>query len=132
MSRPRLIYVGRVGSAGADPTRRLLAEGVALEPGAEVVLERRRSPWREERGTVRVIVGSQPGRADVHLAGDGVAPEHVRIYQADGRTELRPMQSAPTRVDGRDVSALEWVPLRGGEEIEIGPWKFRFEDAASA
>ena len=117
---------------GADDESRapLHLEGQPLDPGTRVPAVWRRSPpWNPKLGFERVILGSHPSRADLHLEGDGVQLEHARMYFAreGDRIEFRPLEADTTRIDGRDIERLEVVPLGGGEQIEIGPWKFRFE-----
>src|SRR5262245_37219368 len=125
MRRPRLIYLGRTdeGQPGAAAPP-LLWEGAALAPGTELPLLRKRSPWGASRDVERVIVGSQGARADVLLHGEGLQPEHVRLYLPSDPAapiDLLAIREAPVRVNGRAVGPRDWSPLAGGEEIELGP-----------
>jgi hypothetical protein len=121
----RLVFLG--GPAGAEP---LLHDGAPLLPAVEIPLVRKRSPWNPARDVERVIVGSHAGRADVRLEGKGIRPEHVRIYLP--RDEAQPVDllaihPGSTRAAGRAVEPRDWSRLAGGEEIELGPWRFRYE-----
>jgi hypothetical protein len=121
----RLIFLG---SGEADGELRL--DGQPLQIGDAIPLERKRSPWREGAGALRVIVGSHPSRADALLTGDGIFPEHVRIYfPGDGSpTDLRALHPASASLNGTPVEQLAWTPLHGGEELSLGPWRFRYEE----
>jgi hypothetical protein len=121
----RLVFLG----AGGE--ERLRGEGKLLEPGDVLVLERRRSPWNPHRDVDRVIVGSHRQRADVLLEGKGVHPEHVRLYlpRSEGPVDLCPIRPESTRVNDRAVEPREWTQLAGGEELCLGPWRFRYESA---
>lgn len=136
-------------SAGAAPP--LLCEGAPLEPGQSVPLVHRRSPWRADGSVRRVILGSHPSRADVRLEAPDLRPEHLRIYltlsPATAKTgappveralaerlpaarplvEVRPLAGAAVRVNRRALEELEWRRLEGGEEIQLGSWRFRLE-----
>jgi hypothetical protein len=103
---------------------------VPLATGAELDVRRKRSPWGASRDVERVIVGSHGARADVLLSGEGIHPEHVRLYlPADPAPpiDLLAIREASTRVNGRAVEPRDWTQLAGGEEIELGPWRFRYE-----
>lgn len=79
----------------------------------------------------RVIVGSHEARADVLLNGEGIYPEHVRLYisrEGGVPADLLVIHPASTRVNGRAVEPREWTSLSGGEELELGPWRFRYEE----
>ena len=130
MNVRRLVYVGKAAGDDPEDTRALRCEGQVVEPDAAFELERRRSPWSESRPHVRVIVGSHPSRADLLLQGDRIYPEHVRFYfpkEEDGPTDLRVIHEDSTLVNGKPASAREWVRLEGGEEIDLGPWRWRYE-----
>lgn len=130
-----LVFVGRVeepvGTAGAAPSEAsLLYEMDALAPGTVLPLERKRSPWSAGRATERVIVGCHPARADVFLKGEGIRAEHVRVYfprQADGAADLLVIESNTTTVGGQPVEPRDWTSLEGGEEIDLGPWRFCYQ-----
>lgn len=109
--------------------RPLLYEGLQLQAGTDLPLVRCRSPWSEQRDTERILVGSHPARADVLLSGVGIHPEHVRLYlplDSSQATDLLVIRPGSTRVDGRLVEPREWAALRGGEILELGPWRFRY------
>lgn len=113
-----------------DPVSgKLLLEGSALEPGTMVPLKRTRSPWKLTHGAERVIVGCREKRSDVLLRGEGIRQEHLRVYidVKGGPTDLRALESDSTRVDSVAVEALAYTPLYGGETIDIGSWRFRYE-----
>lgn len=116
-------------SKAREKTASLLHEGCALAPGALLPLVRKRSPWRAGRPTERVLVGSHPARADILLEGEGIRPEHVRVYfprEGDGPADLLVIESHTTRVAGQPVEPRDWTALQGDEEIEFGPWRFRY------
>lgn len=108
----------------------ILIEGETPEPGHKVSLVRRRSPWDPERDVVRVIVGSNPARADVLIEADGIEPEHFRLYlplQGEGPNDLKVIVDGTVGINGRTVPHTEWYPLEDGDELECGTWIFRFE-----
>jgi len=119
----RLVFLGARGD------ERLRGEGKLLEPGDALILERRRSPWNPHRDVERVIVGSHRQRADVLLEGEGVHPEHVRLYfpRSGGPLDLSAILPDSTRVNDRPVEPRDWTQLAGGEELCLGPWRFRYE-----
>jgi hypothetical protein len=130
--RRRLVYLGP--APGAAPAGELLHEGGPLVAGARLELVRKRSRWNAHRGVERIIAGSHAGRADLLLEGAGVHPEHVRLYlplQTEGPNDLLSTQPGSVRVNGRDVAPRDWCALRPGDEVELGPWLFRFEQDAA-
>lgn len=126
MSEHELVFLGEA-AATRRPRAELRHEGRVLETGTALRLVRVRSPWKPGRSVERVIVGSHDARADLRLEGDGIHPEHARFYidVAGGTIDLRPLHPNSMRVDNRPLEPLEWVPLRGGETIELGGWRFR-------
>jgi len=109
--------------------RPLLHEGLPLQVGTDLPLVRCRSPWSAQRDTERIIVGSHPARADVLLSGVGIHPEHVRLYlpsDPGAATDLLVIRPGSTRLEERPVEPREWAALRGGEILELGPWRFRY------
>jgi len=127
-STRRLIFLGRTGDEPSGDA--LLHEGRPLSPGEALSIERKRSPWNAHRGVERVIVGSHPARADVLLEGPGIRPEHVRIYfplSGPGPADLLPIEGADTKILGSSAGPRDWSSLQGGEELELGPWRFRYE-----
>jgi len=128
-SARRLVFLGRTGEEPSGEP--LLHEGRPLSPGDALPLARKRSPWNAHRGVERVIVGSHPARADVLLEGVGIRPEHVRLYfplSGPGPADLLPIEGAETRVLGRAAGPRDWTGLEGGEELALGPWRFRYEN----
>lgn len=127
MTAARLIFQGPADSRPDD----LRGEDAVLAAGDVLPARWHRSPpWNPRLGFERVIIGSHPSRADVRLEGEGIEPEHVRIYFSrddDEIIDFRPLEASTTRVDGRLLERLEIVRMRGGETVELGPWKFRFE-----
>ncbi len=108
----------------------ILIEGEAPGPGHKVSLVRRRSPWDPERDVVRVIVGSDPARADVLIEAEGIEPEHLRLYlplKEDGPNDLKVIVDGTVGINGRTVLHNEWYPLAAGDEVECGTWIFSFE-----
>ena len=125
-----LVYLGACACATEPPPGVLLHEGVPLLPGARLDLVRTRSPWSPHRDHDRVIVGSHPARADVRLTGAPIRAEHLRLYLPKDVTrpvDLRAIVPGTTQVDGKDVGPHDWTPLSGGEEIRLGPYRFRYE-----
>lgn len=54
----------------------------------------------------------------------GVAAQHARIWQRDGRPMLHHVAAGyQTQVNGGSV---EWATLNDGDEIAIGPYRFQF------
>ena len=122
----RLVFLGNVKGQGG-----LLFEGQPLPPNQALRLQRKRSPWNPAREVERVIVGSHGARADILLEGEGIYPEHVRLYipkESGVPADLLVINPASTRVNGRLVEPREWTSLSGGEELELGPWRFRYEE----
>lgn len=134
MSARRLVYLGVLPNLSADTTGELHCEGASLEPNTACPLRRSRSPWSDHRPHERVIVGSHPDRADILLQGDTIYPEHVRFYfpkEGDGLTDMMVIHDDSTQVDGEMMPAHQWISLRGGEEIALGRWRWRYEAVAS-
>ncbi len=128
MNAPQLEYLRAEAPSAAD---RLEWDGRPVEPGERIPLCWERSPiWNPRHRFSRIILGSDPDRADVRLVGTGVQAEHIRFYisNADGSIEMRPMHGQSTRLDGRSLERLEECTLQGGEELTIGPWVFRLQE----
>ncbi|MBI4604216.1 MAG: FHA domain-containing protein [Planctomycetes bacterium] len=125
MVHRRLVFLGPRGSGEA-----LRYEGRLLQGGESLPVVRTRSPWSPSAAAERVIVGAHPARADVLLEGAGIHPEHVRLYvpRAGGPADFLAIHPASTRVNGKPVEPRDWTRLEGGEEVELGPWRFRYED----
>ena len=135
MVRRRLLYLGphpegaRSGDKSA-PSEKLLYEGKPLKRDSLVDLVRKRSPWSSSRPVERVLVGSHPARADVWLQGVGVGYEHARLYLSRASSEvndLKVMRPDEVWVNERAVDVGEWYDLKPGDELRLGPWRFRFE-----
>lgn len=129
MEAPQLEFLG---AEGLSPSERLAWEGRPIEPGERIPIAWGRSPiWNPRHRFSRIILGSDPDRADLRLVGSGIREEHIRFYvsTADGSLEMRPMHERSTRLDGRWLERLEECRLRGGEELAVGPWRFRLETA---
>ena len=130
MTIRRLVYLGQVTGADVRDTAVLRCEGKPVEAEAVFELLRRRSPWRESRQHVRVIVGSHPGRADILMEGDRIFPEHARFYfpkDTGGPLDLMVIHEDSTHLNGEPAPAHQWLTLEGGEEIDFGPWRWRYE-----
>jgi hypothetical protein len=126
----RLVFLGTT----AAPLF-LRHEGEVIAAGHVLLLVRRRSPWNPQRDTDRVIAGTHPSRADLLLAGEGIHPEHIRIYFSKvpgSPADLLAIHPGSTRVNGLPVEPREWTRLLGGEEISLGPWRFRYEAVAGS
>ncbi len=123
----KLIFKGSSEEVEGD----LTSEGKVLVPGDDLKVVWYRSPkWNPKLGFERVIIGSHPERADVRLEGDGIGLEHVRMYFSKNdptHIDFRPLEEDSTKVQGRWIDKLEIVRMKGGEDIEIGPWRFQFE-----
>ena len=82
-----------------------------------------------ELGGGPAVIGS--GRdATVRLEGEGVAPEHARIWLRDGRYLLHHTAGLRRRtlVGG---AVADWVTLEPGDEVQIGAHRLVFEDAGT-
>ena len=121
-----LVYQG----SRKSETGEILVEGKVPEPGDKVSLERRRSPWDPERDIVRVIVGSDPARADVLIEAEGIEPEHFRLYLSlrdDNPNDLKVIVDGTVGINGRTIPHTEWYPLENGDEVHCASWIFRYE-----
>ena len=80
-------------------------------------------------GAYQRIVLAHAGEPEVRFEGStGGVLTALGIYLLEsGRVDFRPLEEETTRVEGRSLDRLEIVSLGGGEEVEIGPWRFRFE-----
>ena len=122
-------YLVYQGSRKSEPGE-ILVEGEPPEPGHKVSLERRRSPWDPQRDVVRVIVGSDPARADVLVEAAGIEPEHFRLYlslENESPNDLKVIVDGTVGINGRTIPHTEWYPLVSGDEIVCGTWVFRYE-----
>lgn len=136
MLQRRLVYLGpEPAASGERSPEPLRYEGRPLEPDATIDLVRRRSPWNPAKRIERIVMGSNPTRADVLLEGEGLAAEHARLYLSTDDpdvNDLRAMQGVRLLVNGREVDVHEWCALKPGDEVQMGCWRFRFSvgDAA--
>lgn len=127
------VYLGGVGQTDAAEStagQDLLHEDSPLNVGDRLELVRTRSPWNPHRDVERVLIGSHAVRSDVLLRGDGIRPEHIRLYlprTADGPDDLRAIPGARVLVNGREVDHHEWCDLQSGDEVVLAHWRFRFE-----
>ena len=126
MPSRKLIYLG----SNTPESGEILVEGEPFQSGSAVVVKRRRSPWDPARPVERVIVGSDPARADVLIDAPGIEAEHVRLYlpvAGDGDNDLKVIVDGTVKVNARNVPHTEWLAVRSGDELELGPWLFRFD-----
>ena len=126
MPSRKLTYLG----SSASDSSEILVEGEAFLPGGVVALKRRRSPWDPSRPVERVILGSNPARADVLVKAVGIEAEHVRLYlpvDSCGDNDLKVIVDGTVKVNGRNVPHTEWLALVDGDELEMGGWAFKFE-----
>ena len=126
MPSRKLTYLG----SSASDSSEILVEGETFLPGGVVALKRRRSPWDPSRPVERVILGSNPARADVLVKAAGIESEHVRFYlpvDGCGDNDLKVIVDGTVKVNGRNVAHTEWLALVDGDELELGGWVFKFE-----
>ena len=118
-----------LGSSASD-SGEILVEDKAFLPGGVVALKRRRSPWDPSRPVERIILGSNPARADVLVKAVGIEAEHVRFYlpvDGCGDNDLKVIVDGTVKVNGRNIPHTEWVALVDGDELELSSWLFKFE-----
>ena len=118
-----------LGSSASD-SGEILVEGEAFLPGGVVALKRRRSPWDPSRPVERIILGSNPARADVLVKAVGIEAEHVRFYlpvDGCGDNDLKVIVDGTVKVNGRNIPHTEWLALVDGDELELSSWLFKFE-----
>ena len=118
-----------LGSSASD-SGEILVEDEAFLPGGEVALKRRRSPWDPSRPVERIILGSNPARADVLVKAVGIEAEHVRFYlpvDGCGDNDLKVIVDGTVKVNGRNIPHTEWVALVDGDALELSSWLFKFE-----
>lgn len=121
-----------LGSSAAEPGE-ILIEGEPGAPGGSVSLKRRRSPWDPSRPVERVIIGSNPARADVLIKADGIEPEHFRLYlpiDGEGDNDLKVIVDGTVKVNGVDVRHTAWHALLAGDELDLNSWLFRYEESS--
>jgi hypothetical protein len=81
-------------------------------------------------GREPAILGSA-NECTIVLAGDGIAPEHARIWVRQGKYLLHHVGglSRKTFVSGQEA---DWVVLEPGDEVVIGAHRLVFEDKRAA
>ena len=118
-----------LGSSASD-SGEILVEDEAFLPGSVVALKRRRSPWDPSRPVERIILGSNPARADVLVKAVGIEAEHVRFYlpvDGCGDNDLKVIVDGTVKVNGRNIPHTEWIALVDGDELALSSWLFKFE-----
>jgi hypothetical protein len=125
----RLIFLG---AADGTSTSTLTDAGTPLRVNDPVALTLKYAHRWTREDVTRVIVGSNPDRADVLLVDEPltIGGEHVRFYlnHADPpASHLRPMKNAPVTINGELQKPFEWIHPKNGDEILLGKWRFRFE-----
>ena len=126
MSSRKLTFLG----SSASDSGEILVEDEAFLPGGVVALKRRRSPWDPSRPVERIILGSNPARADVLVKAVGIEAEHVRFYlpvDGCGDNDLKVIVDGTVKVNGRNIPHTEWIALVDGDELELSSWLFKFE-----
>jgi pSer/pThr/pTyr-binding forkhead associated (FHA) protein len=76
-------------------------------------------------GKEAIVIGSA-SECTIVLAGDGIAPEHARIWRREGKFLLHHVGglSRKTYVSGQEA---DWVVLESGDEVAIGAHRFVFD-----
>ena len=126
MSSRKLTFLG----SSASDSGEILVEDEAFLPGGVVALKRRRSPWDPSRPVERIILGSNPARADVLVKAVGIEAEHVRFYlpvDGCGDNDLKVIVDGTVKVNGRNIPHTEWLALVDGDELALSSWLFKFE-----
>jgi hypothetical protein len=126
--KARLIFLGAANNSGLT----LTLDGVPLRTGDVVALLLKHAQRWTREDVTRVIVGSNPDRADVLLADDPptIGGEHVRFYLNHSdppASHLRPMKNARVVINGEPRKPFEWIHPKHGDEMQLGAWKFRIE-----
>ena len=111
-----LVYQG----SRKSETGEILVEGEAFLPGDVVALKRRRSPWDPSRPVERIILGSNPARADVLVKAAGIEAEHVRFYlpvDGCGENDLELDEVLEDlKASLRDSATEGWLDVEEAEE----------------
>jgi hypothetical protein len=128
----RLIYLGRAADCCAAPPSCLRVAARLAREGESIALQLKHAHRWTRADVTRVIIGSNPDRADVLLVDDPltIGGEHVRFYlnhAAPSASHLRPMKNAVVLINGEPHQPFEWVNPKHGDEIQLGDWRFRFE-----
>lgn len=124
----RLIFLGATKNS---PAARLV-EPRGLEAGAGIPLTLKQGHNWSREDVTRVIVGSNPDRADVLLVDEPltIGGEHARFYlnhAEPAASHLRPMKNSLVVINGEPQKQFEWIHPKNGDEIQLGAWRFRFE-----
>jgi pSer/pThr/pTyr-binding forkhead associated (FHA) protein len=82
-------------------------------------------------GLEPAVIGASSVTCTIVLDGEGIAPEHARIWQRGGRYLLHHVGglSRKTYVSGQEA---DWVVLEPGDEVSIGRYRLVFEGVESA
>lgn len=82
-------------------------------------------------GDEAAVIGASSAVSTIVLDGDGIAPEHARIWLRQDRYLLHHVGglSRKTYVSGQEA---DWVVLEPGDEVAIGRHRLVFEDVRSA
>ncbi len=94
--------------------------------GPSAMLRERGAGREYALGIEPAILGASDSACTIVLEGEGVAPEHARIWPQGGGFMLHHVGglSRKTYVGGQEV---EWVILEAGDEVTIGSHKLVFE-----
>jgi VWFA-related protein len=101
-----------------------VAPNGAEHQGRLLALDR---PGTEVRFGERPVTIGYDASCEVRVERTGeVAPRHAQVWMRDGKMMLRHIGGArrTTLVGGRPV---EWVILEDGDEVRLGPWRWRAE-----
>jgi hypothetical protein len=105
------------------------SNGRSIAPGqAGAVLRERGGEGREFRlGEEPAVIGASDSVSTIILDGDGIAPEHARIWLRQHKYLLHHVGglSRKTYVSGQEA---DWVVLETGDEVAIGAHRLVFED----
>ncbi|MBT5774189.1 MAG: VWA domain-containing protein [Dehalococcoidia bacterium] len=106
------------------PLRAVTVERAAAQSGYLVPLTVAGVESEVPLGEGPITIGTaEDCRARVETCS-GVAAQHARIWQRDGRPMLHHVAAGyQTQVNG---GSIEWAALNHGDEIAIGPYRFRF------
>jgi hypothetical protein len=132
----RLVFLGQAPASAPIQDTPICVSRLTSPPrivvGTAIALEIKHPSRWSRKDVTRVIVGSNPDRADVLLVDEplSIIGEHIRFYlnQTDPTaSELRPMNHASVSVNGKRLQDLQWAGLQHDDEIQLGAWRFRYE-----